>query len=323
MNYKQWLLILLKYVIGGVIFYLVYRKFNHFDFSGVKAIFQPGMILLLISIKMFCFILATMRWHLVLKKMGFSEKFSKVVELSIIGVGMNYVTPGSVSGDLIKGALLEKRSRSLRKVSLSLLLDRVSGLFSLMIMLCASFVALYFFKPDVFVRVGALIAGERILMVLGVVGLLVAAVVGLALLNQKVKGLCFHLWQDLQMLKGQWFNILFLSFLSQFMQIVFLFAIALRIGADDISLLSLIFIYAFANMALTVPITPGGFGVGQALYTFLLGIYLGYPTNTGVILFSCYQIFDMSLVLPGVLCLGRVFLRGDLKKVEGLAGNAP
>jgi glycosyltransferase 2 family protein len=311
---RQRIIILIKYLFGITVLFLVYKKAHDFDLSSIKAVFEFKAMALLFFLKVFSLTVVVFRWRLTLKRFGLKVNFAKAYELTLIGFAMNYVTPGSLSGDLIKGAILERREKNLRKVSLSILLDRVSGLFSVLAILVFSLVGIFFLKRSVYFKAVDLFGVERIMIGIGIMLIVGMGLILTAMFHKKTVALIKTFLHDLSLLKGQWINICLLSVLSQLSLVTFCYVVCQKIGFYEIDLLGLMFVFSFASLAIIIPISPGGLGVGQVIYSFLMSLYLGAPTAAGVILFSCFQIFDIALIIPGLICFIYVLLKKETGK---------
>jgi len=80
-------------------------------------------------------LLSAWRWHLLLKVQDIHLPKIRVLQLTMIGVFFNYLVPGGTGGDLVKGFYLLKETTGRSAAALlSVLMDRLLGLFTLILM---------------------------------------------------------------------------------------------------------------------------------------------------------------------------------------------
>ncbi len=79
--------------------------------------------------------LATIRWQLLLRVQGIHIGWGRVLRLLMIGVFFNFFIPGGTGGDVVKTFYLIKESPGkIPQALLSVLVDRIIGLFSLIVL---------------------------------------------------------------------------------------------------------------------------------------------------------------------------------------------
>lgn len=115
------------------------------------------------------------RWAFLLKVQGLYLRAWDIIRLSMIGNFFNLALPGAVSGDFLKIAFLAEHAKDKKlKAALTVLLDRVIGLFglfivaALMLLLYAPFLnsLSYVYRP---IKIAALAVGiGSIIMVFGI-----------------------------------------------------------------------------------------------------------------------------------------------------------
>jgi uncharacterized protein (TIRG00374 family) len=75
-----------------------------------------------------------LRWYLLVWAQEFPFRVSDAIRLGMIGYLFNYVAPGAVGGDLVKGSLIAREQKSRRTVAVAtVLLDRLVGMLGLLL----------------------------------------------------------------------------------------------------------------------------------------------------------------------------------------------
>ena len=124
----------IKWVVAlGIVGYLGYQ--NRGQFKRLYA--EPIHWQFLIAAFVLCgssIILTFYRWYLLVVALDFPFKFSDALRLGFLGYLFNYVAPGAVGGDAVKGGLMAREQKSRRTVAVAtILLDRILGLMGLLI----------------------------------------------------------------------------------------------------------------------------------------------------------------------------------------------
>ena len=144
---KYWNIIrvLLKLGFTGLLIYLVFQKI---DIRQVKSVFlksEPGFIVA----AWLCYLISQVvsSWRLLgfLRCIGLDAGFGFNLRLYMLGMFYNVFLPGGIGGDGYKIYILRKKfHHPTKKIFVSLLLDRVSGLWAIFFLA----VALTFFLPS-------------------------------------------------------------------------------------------------------------------------------------------------------------------------------
>jgi uncharacterized membrane protein YbhN (UPF0104 family) len=103
---------------------------------------------------------------------------------------------------------------------------------------------------------------------------------------------------------------LLMSFLAQFLSILFLYIVVKSLVDVPPPYILFFPLACFAFMAMAIPITPGGIGLGQAAFFFIFKSF-GNPTAEAAIVgISLLQLFYIILSLPG----GYYFIKSPSQK---------
>ena len=125
---------IIKWVIAlGIVSYLGYQNREQFE----RLYTEPIQWQFLIAAFVLCgssIILTFYRWYLLVVALDFPFKFSDALRLGFLGYLFNYVAPGAVGGDVVKGVLMAREQHGRRSVAVAtILLDRILGLMGLLI----------------------------------------------------------------------------------------------------------------------------------------------------------------------------------------------
>lgn len=237
----------------------------------------------LFTLGAFCYFLTVLiagaRWWWLLRVNGTGVTLGETLRYTWIGVCFNTVMPGSVSGDLIKAIYIMKRCPGHRvPVLVSVIVDRVLGLASLALL--GGIVVL--FALDRF--------GEMAIAIWGVI--LGVGVVFLVAFSRRIRQL-IRLNALLNSLPHKLSHLLRLVDQAVYFYRdhggVILGSLATGIVNHVISVLSVMFIgqalgvgmppleyfalIPVINIISAVPLTPNGWGIGEAVYRHLFGQY--------------------------------------------------
>jgi uncharacterized membrane protein YbhN (UPF0104 family) len=125
---------IIKWVIAlGIVGYLIYQNSEQFR----RLCTEPIHWQFLVAAFVLCgssIILTFYRWYLLVVALDFPFKFSDALRLGFLGYLFNYVSPGAVGGDVVKGILMAREQKGRKSVAVAtILLDRILGLMGLLI----------------------------------------------------------------------------------------------------------------------------------------------------------------------------------------------
>lgn len=269
-------------------------------------------------------LVAITRWWRLLRIAGCAARWYDALRLTFIGFFMNLVLPGLTGGDVVKAVLVVRENPERRADAfVSVIVDRGLGLLVLMAM----------------AAVVVLIEGERFSEVrwpvlLGFSGVLVALWVGLHPWPRRVLRVDRILEKLPQKERlrsidralsiyakrpGELVIATILSALNHASIAYALYALGHAFG-DTLSWPEYLGIAAIANTVSSVPIAPGGWGVGEALYGYLFHL-LGAPSALGIAVSVSYRLLNTGLGLAGGIFLlpfvpGARDVRADLETDE-------
>ena len=121
--------IFIKLTVTTVLMVFAYKAV---DISVIKStIGRIDLMLVVVSllIKSFCLVLQASRWQLILKELEIIIPFSAAWKNVLVGFFFNQTLPSSVGGDAVRA--WKFRQLGVKKVVVSIILDRMAGLFAL------------------------------------------------------------------------------------------------------------------------------------------------------------------------------------------------
>ncbi len=254
-------------------------------------------------------VLASIRWRMLLVPAGYKVSFFRSVTLQHLGFFFTTALPGSLGGDLIKVAYLirENPEKEKKKAFWSILLDRLIGMLGLF-SVGAIFIALNFsvlwsidaMRPLI-VCVYLYIAGFVFMVFL--INLPARLWDGLAEVLGAQKGLAGKVFDALtafRVYKGFHRIMLVAIVLSVFAHglsfVLFVGISNALIGSQDTNLLATVF--PLGMLITTLPISPGGFGVGHYAFEQL---FSQVGLSQGANIYNAYFVSQVILNLTGVV----------------------
>lgn len=303
---------------GGMLYYLVLS--GSIEWSSFKGLAHSWQFTL---VAMLLFFIATVfqawRLQILINAQHLNLSFVASIRLTFIGLFFNTYLPGATGGDLVKIYYASKGNPGNRtEVITILLLDRFIGLFSLLTIP----LLLAFFFTDLIASTKVL-QGLLVISAAIAVAIIVIAVVGARMdldenrvmhwiehkvvFGSRIKRM-FHTLHSYRHQQSAIFKALFISFFLQFQMILVAVAISAATNPQQGTDLKMLVLIPMGYMANSLPVTPGGLGVGEAALESLFKLS-GLQGGAEVLLG-----WRLMMVIVGLL--GLVFyLRGEKRFV--------
>jgi len=288
-------------------------KSGKLDFSLIRKSYDQGYFWL-ICIFLFIIqgIIASYRWNLILSvKSSNKINLVDVLKVSWIGMFFNTMLPGAVTGDLIKLLYAKDLDQSLDRSFLvtSVLIDRILGLIGLLTILGIS--CLFYYSEI------TLISNElkhlthfNLLLFVGGIFFLI-----LMILPHKIQVSCIKIINLIpfvgekisNIIKSFWllgsnritlFKTFFLSVAVQSLNIFAFWIITHPFYANELSFTYLFTFIPTGLIAVAIPISPSGIGVGHLVFDKLFN-YINI--SNGASLFNLYFICAFFVNFLGVI----------------------
>jgi uncharacterized protein (TIRG00374 family) len=233
--------------------------------------------------------LGLLRWRIFLRLVGIELPFWESARLFYFGLFCNFVLVGAVGGDSVKVLVLIGQGYRKSAAVFSVLLDRLSGIAALVVT-AAIFISWHYDWLVQSRAVGGLV--QFVFVYLGVVLLSLALSFAAARtgfvenspewlpFRQRLDQLCRMYW----MMLGQWRSSLLAAGLSCLMLWGYftVFFAALRAFGLELSLGQVFAFMPAVDIITAMPISLGGVGVREKLFTVLLGELAGASGATAV-----------------------------------------
>jgi uncharacterized protein (TIRG00374 family) len=267
------------------------------------------------------FLLAAVRWQLILHGYGIHKPLSQVLSYQAIGLFFNTAMPGAVGGDVIKGIYLASPQEASSKatVFLTLLLDRFFGIFGLFLL---GFIAITANSASLatYPSLQPLTLSTALIFFAIFTGLLwIAAPIspdrdplhrllrlrlpGFHLLLRLYNALCTLKRYPLLVIKAS-----LLALLGHGVMMLYFWYLANLIVAAPLNFGFFSAIYPLGMLITTIPLAPGGLGLGHTTFDQLFSLV---GVQGGADIFNLFILGQLALN-----CLGFVPFISLKKRVK-------
>ena len=309
----------IRIAIATLMLFLLYRS-GFLQLSKIQSsLNNPTVIISGFAIFFLQFAMFALRWKLVTSLIE-KISFYLSLKLHLTGQFFNTFVPGGVGGDVVKAIELSSAINQPKKNTLALtLLDRIVGLYS---MILFSFIFLSIEMRQLSE------SNEKYLLTSA--GLFVVSG-SCILLRKKMRALFYKLTQSLkkdfvahlresllnffdyldQLIEtGKLKYFILISLVAQFLSILFLYIVVNSLVDVPPPYILFFPLACFAFMAMAIPITPGGIGLGQAAFFFIFKSFGDSTAEAAIVGISLLQLFYIVLSLPG----GYYFIKSPKRK---------
>lgn len=274
----------LKILVSLVILCILLFTINIDDCKKVISLVDVKNLFLLVLIYIVGQIVSALKWKIIAKKLGFQQNIFEFIKYYFKGMFYNSFLPTNVGGDVMKIIYLKdcnNLSQSVEKSFVSVLFDRLSGVFML---ICMAFVALFFLSGLYYVvKYSVIVAFFSVL-----VGCCV--IIFLSKSNYNFKNVILkkvvnytNIFSDKSLLP-----ILFLSLVFHLLVIF----IHILIGKDlqlAIPIQYYFILYPLSAIAASLPISLNGIGIKEAAYIYLLSL-IGISSSSAIVFALCWNV---------------------------------
>jgi len=298
------------------------------DATGMKWWVKMGMLYRLTHIDLFflslastifflCFSFAAVRWNQLLRVSGLVVSYWETWRLCLMGAFFNNFVPGLTGGDVVRAYLIARRTDKKAVPVLSVLVDRIVGVTALAL-LC---ILVIFLNKDKF---HDLMWGFLFFMfALGLLSVLFLSRSAQSIVRKNrwmmrimTYGPFTHLPEAIEAYRSRK-RLLLLWLVASMVNHVFstgvTILLALAMGFQA-SLADFFVLVPLISIASTVPITPSGWGVSEALSDFLFVKFAGMAVGDGAVLAVMWRTVGVSWsLLGGIMFLGIKETKGRIK----------
>lgn len=128
LNKNNFIFILKLFVSAALLFY-IYITIPWKDVNDVILSTSVDFLILSILFQIFSYLILAFRWGIIVRNSDARININDIIKISYIGTAFNNILPGSIGGDFVRGAYIKKKGMSLKDAILSLIVDRILGLF--------------------------------------------------------------------------------------------------------------------------------------------------------------------------------------------------
>lgn len=263
----------------------------------------PTVVLVVLALIALAIVTAW-RWRWLLEALGLSMPASAAVRYTLYGVFFNLVVPGSTGGDVVKAYYAARRTGVATKAVVSVFVDRLVGLFALVLFAAA----ILFSAPT---HEGW--AAPRMLVAIVLAGAVVAGVLVLSRRVRRALGLSAlftklpfqNVWREVDAAftlyrrrPGALGLGVLVSFANHAGTSVLAFVLARALGLEVVGLSDCLALVPVASLLCAIPLLPGGWGVGELAFAYFFAP-VGVAPSEAVALSVVLRLAILVSGLPG------------------------
>lgn len=307
-QYKAWFASGFKIALaGGLIFWLI--QSGRLDFSSLSLLMRPDIISISFVLVFLNIAIINERWRTLLKAQGFTVGYFQALRLTLIGLFFNFVIPGGVGGDVVKGYYVAKDNPTERlKSVMTIAVDRLVGLYIILSMALFSMTLQRSLVQEIpelqsiysllltiffFYSLGWAFVFSRRFHDSGIAQKICAY------LPQGEKFLQLYLaLSEYKKIKSVFLKTALLTIVGQSVAIGFFIYTGSFLETSPIPMSIYFFVVPIGFMITAIPISPAGIGVGQAAFYYLFNAALHFETPVGSSTVTFWQamMFIISLI---------------------------
>ncbi len=285
--------------------------FRVIDVGALRALLsRPDLLILATAASLANIPLESLRWHVLLRAQGLSSRFGHTTRIMATSIFFANFLPGAAGGDLIRGVYIYKAAQGRRTPALlSIMVDRLIGLVAFVLVGLVAVIA----RPGM--RLGVLEFSIIALSALFVAALVVVYLFGHRigqLLQRLLSGRSMRLAQiiddtgaALRQYARDWRSVglallLSVAIVALAVGPIVLIAEAMEFGGLSVLEYGIAGLYAL--IANTLPVTPGGLGIGETAFASACMMLQPQAAHAayGTIFLAFRAVFMVS-TLPGLV----------------------
>jgi uncharacterized membrane protein YbhN (UPF0104 family) len=297
-------------VAGGLIYWLLQSGKLDLKLLG-ELTKNPWGVLAAVTLALTNLWIISIRWRGILDARNTVHiPILGLVKANWIGQFFSSVLPGSVTGDLIKIIYVQEYDKTFSKkfVFASILIDRVMGLFGLILLVGTTSVIFQDHITENAPATKPLLMFNYGLSALVLVGMAVFVFfdqfvhqifkTAEKILFPKIWQKFGDLWNDLVQIKHQMLKALCLSLIVQFSGVLIFWSLIFPFIEGKMDFVQALAFIPLGLMTLALPIAPSGLGVGHAIFQKLFEFS---GISNGASLFNLYFVVTLLVNLCGVV----------------------
>jgi uncharacterized protein (TIRG00374 family) len=291
---------LIRFGLSGVLLWFIFSKIDTKKMLGIVSQANWGILAVAFLLFIFLNLVIMGRWMILMRAVDLTIPFFKSVRYYFFGLFGNLFLPGAIGGDIIKVVGLCRDNDQKAKVVASVILDRMSGFCSIVIVAVTTFVFVYRFIPDISLLISVgILAGVSLLTAIFLLHeKFYSFVCGIFNGFPKIKDALMKLHYDLALLKQKPMEGVKAIAIGMSTQLILasVFYLVGRSLNQDIPLFYFIIFVPLICVAAAFP-SIGGLGVREAGAAYLFA-KVGVDTSVSV---SISLINFLFMVLIGLL----------------------
>ena len=320
---------LIKIFIAIASIYLL-SKYNFLDFSYLLNL-DFFLSLKIISTIIIIIFLGSLKWFFLLKIQNQSITYKATLESYYLGYALNYILFG-IAGDVIKTVYLIKNKENKIGISMSVVLDRLIGLFSMLILILICLPKIFSIDKsliyfDVLIFENVILYYSFLFLIVFIFFILIRKMLNSRRVN-KIILLYFYRYKNkffrfftkiikvLFSYRKSSKYLLYNLVIAIVLQIIIAFSIFLicsNIIQGDLSYLINLMASLVVQIVSVIPLSPGNIGVGEAAFSQVM-----YALNQNILLqyatvYFIFRIFNMLCSIPGVIIYYLVIKKHEMK----------
>ena len=320
---------LIKIFIAIASIYLL-SKYNFLDFSYLLNL-DFFLSLKIISTIIIIIFLGSLKWFFLLKIQNQSITYKATLESYYLGYALNYILFG-IAGDVIKTVYLIKNKENKIGISMSVVLDRLIGLFSMLILILICLPKVFSIDKsliyfDVLIFENVILYYSFLFLIVFIFFILIRKMLNSRRVN-KIILLYFYRYKNkffrfftkiikvLFSYRKSSKYLLYNLVIAIVLQIIIAFSIFLicsNIIQGDLSYLINLMASLVVQIVSVIPLSPGNIGVGEAAFSQVM-----YALNQNILLqyatvYFIFRIFNMLCSIPGVIIYYLVIKKHEIK----------
>lgn len=282
----------------AVLLLFVFSKIDFSTFHSYLKTVSTFMLLLALILMFLQCLLGAFKWHLILRFVGIQQSFGIPLRVFWVGMFFNSFFPAGIAGDSVRVWMVQRLGHSLSKVVDSVLLDRLIGLF---VMVLASLISIFVLKKVV--TNAFLIHLFELFTLLGLIGFSV-----LSFLHRlPVKWTHFRILRAMYQLSLDTYMlctspaktglISVVAFISISWQVLLVYVLAQAFHFQISFLHCWVFVPPVVLLT-TLPISVGGWGIREGAMVTLSGM-VGVSSSAALSLSILLGLITVLISLPG------------------------
>ena len=308
---------LIKIFIAAASIYLL-SKYDFLDFSYLLKLDILLSIQIIGTIIIIIF-LGSLKWYYLIKNQNQDITYKATIESYYLGYALNYILFG-IAGDVIKTIYLIKNRDNKVGISMSVVLDRLIGLFSMFILILICLPKIFFIDESLFsfkisIFENLLIYYPLLFFILILIFILFRKILNSRRVNKAIL-LYFYKYKNktfrflakiikvLFSYRKSTKYLLYNLIIAIALQIIIgysIFLICSYILQDDLGYLINLISSLVVQIVSVIPLSPGNIGVGEAAFSQVM-----YLLNNNILLqyatvYFVFRIFNMICSVPGVI----------------------